>query len=62
MEAGNWRKGPDLKLLLTEHPEQFDFFQAVRIIEQLENRLAGPRSGSGTRVKNIKFSSAVSQV
>ena len=62
MEAGNWRKGLDLKLLLTENPEQFDFFQAVKIIEQLEDRLAAPHSGSGTRVKNIKFSSAVSQV
>ena len=56
MEAGNWRKGLDLKLLLTENPEQFDFFQAVKIIEQLEQRLAGPHSGSGIRVRNIKFS------
>ena len=39
MGPGNWRTGLDIERLLTEKPEQFDFFQAVKIIEQLRRRL-----------------------
>ena len=61
MGPGNWRKGLDIERLLTEMPEQFDFFQAVKIIEQLRRRLGVAESEETSTHQQVKFSSVVSQ-
>ncbi len=61
MGPGNWRTGLDIERLLTEKPEQFDFFQAVKIIEQLRRRLGVAESEETSTHQQVKFSSVVSQ-
>ena len=60
MDAGNWRTGLNVEALLRERPELFEFFQAVKIVNLLKNRLERRGSDIGVSEAAIKFSSLVS--
>ncbi|MDG1886099.1 MAG: type VI secretion system baseplate subunit TssG [Alphaproteobacteria bacterium] len=61
MATGNWRTGADIEALLLEQPEQFDFYQAVRLLESI----AAQRSpGDPSKMKLddvVRFAAKVSQ-
>ena len=61
MAPGNWRTGLDIEALLKEKPERFDFYQAVKLIEQLKRGRGFSEKESLDTGQSVSFSSAVSQ-
>ena len=61
MGPGNWRTGLDIEALLKDKPERFDFYQAVKLIEQFKRRNGLLKKTGSDSGQTISFSSAVSQ-
>ncbi|MDC1428169.1 type VI secretion system baseplate subunit TssG, partial [Rhodospirillaceae bacterium] len=61
MATGNWRTGADIEALLLEQPEQFDFYQAVRLLESIAAQRA-PGDPSKKKLDDVvRFAAKVSQ-